>query len=109
MREVSGQAEELLVQLVAWEMLGAEEIDPKRLLRQLSLTDLSLVQANINDRPETKEFVSAQMVEIEMLYRRGFLVEDWSYTRRHECVRIEFQTVASPRHPVLRDMTAARA
>lgn len=109
MRVVSGQAEELLVQLVAWEMLGAEEIDPKELLRKLSLADLSQVQSNINDRPETKEFVSTQMVELEMLYRRGFLVEDWSYTRRHECVRIKFQTVASPSHPAVREVTAARA
>jgi hypothetical protein len=109
MREVSGQAEELLARLVAWEMLGAEEQDPKVLLRQLSLSDLSLVQANINDCPETKEFVSVQMVELELLYRRGFLVEDWTYQREHECVRISFTALDTTTHEALRGVTSARA
>jgi hypothetical protein len=109
MREVSNEAELLLMQLVAWEMLGQEDVNPKVLLRQVSLADLSAVQRNINARPETKEFVAVQMVELELLYRRGFLTEDWNYTRSDECVMIKFETGDQLSHPALRLATEARA
>lgn len=94
MREVSTEAEDLLVNLVAWEMLGRDDFDPKMLLRKLSLSDLFTIQTNILGTPETKKFVSVQMVELEVQYRRGKLQCDWSYERNGECVRLYYLPLA---------------
>ena len=71
--------------------------------------DLSVIQANINDRPETKEYVSVQMVELELLYRRGFLVSDWSFKRTNTNVAIHFEAADRTTHEALRTVTCARA
>jgi hypothetical protein len=107
MKLVSQGAEDVLVQLVAWELLGAEDVDPKRLLRTLPLPDLAIVQANINAQSdEVKQFVSVQMVELEMLYRRGFLSGDWSYKKESSCVHLNYpSTELSPL--LLRNMLMA--
>lgn len=109
MREVSQAGEDVLMQLIAWEMFGRDDLDPKRLLRQLSLADLSLVQCNINESArEVKKFVSVQMVELELLYRRGFLVGDWTFERMDECVSLTFDP-GMPTSKGMREATAARA
>lgn len=91
MKEVSAAAEELLMQVVAWEMLGREDFDPKVLLRQVPLADLSVVEANIVEKIDgAKDFITIQMVELEMLYRQGRLIGDWSYSRCQTSVRLSF-------------------
>lgn len=90
MREVSTEAEDGLIQMVAWEMLGRDDFDPKEILRKLSLPDLFIIQTNIMSTPETRKFVSVQMVELEVQYRRGRLRGDWNYERKGKCIRLSF-------------------
>jgi len=101
MPEVSSKAEDILTQLVAWELLGAEGVDPKHLLRSLSLQDLVIIQANINKQTDRmRKFITVQMVEIELLYRHGFILGDWAFKKDATCVHLKYaSTVASPLFP----------
>ena len=100
MRTVSDGAEDLLAKLVAWELLGRDDFDPKDLLRKVPLPDLILVQTNINDQSdEVKEFVCVRMLEAELLFRSGFLTTDWSFYRCGTCVNICYDTKGrTPQH-----------
>jgi hypothetical protein len=83
MKQVSEQAEEVLSQLVAWEMLGREDIDPKPLLRQVPLADLSIVLANIGQGGFPFDTsVSLRLVYLEHAYRTGKLEGDYELERK---------------------------
>lgn len=91
MVQVSAAAEDILMQLIAWEMWDAR-VDPKNLLRQVPLADLSIIQGNISRQEEgVKKFASVQMVELELLYRNGLLIGDWSYRKDNTCVSLNFK------------------
>jgi len=77
MHFVSEVAENLMFKLVAWEFLNRDDFDPKTLLRALPLADLKLIVGNMENMPNSREFLSTQMVKVEMLYRLGQLKEDW--------------------------------
>jgi hypothetical protein len=81
MAQVSEEAEELLSQLLAWEM-GATELDPKVLLRQVPLADLAVVLSNIdNESFVFQTSATLRLVYLEHLYRTGNLGGDWEVTR----------------------------
>lgn len=88
--QVSQEGEDVVVQLVAWETLGREE-DPKLLLRQVSLSDLSILHLLVQDE-ELKKFVFSRLVEVEMLYRVGKLESDWAVRRSGRCVRLSYES-----------------
>jgi len=75
MNYISEVGETLMFRLIAWELLGRKDFDPKVLLRALPLADLDLLTKNINIRDEG--FLSTQMIKVEMMYRLGRLREDW--------------------------------
>jgi hypothetical protein len=98
MKKVSDNVQDVFSQLVAWECLGMPEVDPKILLRQVSLGDLSIVSSNIKSQGSAlKEFVCCSMVGLEILYRTGMLVGDWSFTRDGEKVRLSYEPMNFPR------------
>lgn len=85
MQRVSEQADEALAQLIAWE-LGAE-LDPKVLLRQVPLADLSVVLANVGEVGcvLTDTSVALRLVFLEHSYRIGQLGGDWNVEKKgHE-------------------------
>lgn len=86
-------SEDIMMQLVAWELLGVDDIDPKPLLRRLPDQDLFSILENIMAKPDVREFVSVQMVELEVMHRRGVLLEDWNYERDGQCVSLTFVVV----------------
>ena len=90
MAKVSSGGEQLMVLLVAWEMLGRADLDPHAILRDVSTADLELVQTNICSAPETRSFVSCELIEIELMYRRGLLMGDWSIRRSDDEVKLDF-------------------
>jgi hypothetical protein len=90
---VSEAGEELMVLLVAWEMLGRADLDPHQILREVDLEDLEAVHLNISIDPKTRCFVCCEMVELEMLYRRGLLQGDWSMRRQDAEVQLNFMVI----------------
>lgn len=82
MQKVSEQAEEALAQLIAWE-LGAE-LDPKALLRQVPLADLSVVLSNVGEEDAVlaDTSVSLRLVFMEHEYRLGHLGGDWDVEKK---------------------------
>lgn len=93
--QVSDETQNLFMKLVAWECFGAQEYDPKDLLREVPLSDLRTVSRNIKSQgAEMKNFACVSMVELELLYKTGLLAGDWHYTRRGDKVNITYDTVA---------------
>ena len=90
MTHVTEPSQELFTKLVAWELLGVEDDDPKALLRQVPLSDLSLVAKNIQDIPDADQFVSTTMVSLELGYRLGKNT-DWSWEREGVTVHLGFK------------------
>lgn len=95
MNTVSMGGEDLMAQLVAWEMLGREDLDPHRILRSVLVEDLERVQRNLLGSFERARdrFVSCQLIEIELLWRRGMLREDWCILRSDGSVRLIFNFI----------------
>lgn len=91
MANVSEGGVELFAQLVEWEMFDRKDVDPKSLLRGVSLGDLSIASKGLDARGGLGEFVTAQMVELEMLYRTGRIV-DWVVERNGKNVRISVKS-----------------
>jgi hypothetical protein len=90
MNVVSTGGEELMTLLVAWEMLGRDDLDPHKILRDVTEEDLETVRGNIRGVPETKSFVSCELVELELMFRHGLLEGDWSLEREENEVRLNF-------------------
>lgn len=84
MQRVSEQADEVLAQLIAWEMDLRAELDPKALLRQVPLADLSVVLSNIGEGGSilTDTSVSLRLVFLEHAYRLGHLGGDWEVEKK---------------------------
>jgi hypothetical protein len=91
MGKVSESGEEILVRLVEWEMFGREDVEPKMLLEDLSLTDLATVSDNLSRLPDAGSFVTPQMVSMELMFRRK-LIGAWNYLRDGDHVRISVRT-----------------
>lgn len=91
MSQVSPAAQDVFVDLVKWEMLGFD-LDPKALLRQVPLGDLSIVKSNIDKNGISGLTATESLVEAEILYRTGKLVEDWSYEKKDESFRLHYRT-----------------
>lgn len=91
---VSENGGEVLVRLVEWEMFGREDVDPKRLLRSLSLADLATVSSNLDRMPDAGAFVTPQMVSMELLQRQN-LIAAWGFTRDGDHVRLSIQANAA--------------
>lgn len=85
---VSEGTGELFEQLLAWELFGRGDFDPKALLRQVPLPDLAVVLSNLGSGPTPKS-VSVDLVKAEHLYRTGKLDGDWEIInhRRHVAVK----------------------
>jgi hypothetical protein len=90
MSQVSEGGAELFTQLVEWEMFGREAC-PKELLRGVPLSDLSIASRGLEERGGLGEFISSQMIEMEMLFRSG-RIQDWSYTREGDHVTLSIDT-----------------
>jgi hypothetical protein len=89
MSEVSEAGQHLLTQLVAWEFFDRQDLDPRVLLRQASLADLSVVQENIRRSGlDESKFVSATLVGLELHYRLGHLGGDWDFKREGKDVTL---------------------
>jgi hypothetical protein len=98
MKLVSEGVQDVLTHLVAWECLGVTKFDPKILLRQIPLSDLSVISANIKKQGSAlKEFVCVSMVGLEVLYKTGMLVGDWSYVRNDKKVSLTYEPVNFPK------------
>lgn len=86
-RLVSEASVEILSELLAWELFE-NDVDPKILLRQVSLADLSVIAANIQDDPETYlPFACTALINLELKYRKGE-VRDWNLVRDGQHVHI---------------------
>lgn len=97
MKRISESGEDLFTQLIAWEMLGRVDLDPQLLLRQVSLADLSVVAATIEERGDRlKDFVSTTLVGLELKYRRGALEGDWQVKREGQCVQLRYSPRSLP-------------
>lgn len=99
-RKVSEEGQDLFGDLLAWELFDVD-LDPKILLRQASLQDLSLVQANaleIADR--IPESIALGMVSLELSYRSG-RVADWSYERDGKEVKLFVKMKEAAKHITL--------
>lgn len=80
MAQVSEEAEELLSQLLAWEM-GAD-LDPKIILRQVPLADLAVVLTNMDQESFVfQTSATLRLVYLEHMYRTGNLGGDWEVSR----------------------------
>lgn len=89
MAQVSEQAEDLLYDLMAWEFLGAD-LDPRVVLRQVSLADLCVVQSNL-EKLQSLESATVTLLGIELAYRTGKLVGDWEFTQDGEHANVKAQ------------------
>jgi hypothetical protein len=90
--EVSNDGSDLMAQLVAWEMLGREDIDPHRLLRNVSERDLDIVRKNLRTslNGTRTRFLCYELIELELFWRRGLLKGDWKVIRNGDNVKMEF-------------------
>jgi hypothetical protein len=96
MKAVSERSANILIQLVAWEMLHEDSsVDPQALLRSLPLEDLHTVHANVFSDTRCLEFTTVQMVDLELKFRLGLLHGDWSYERDNTCVKLKFAPVTT--------------
>lgn len=95
MSQVSEGGVELFTQLVEWEMLGRDDVCPKALLRGVSLADLSIASRGLDERGGLGQFVTAQMVEMELLYRTG-KIQDWDYKREDDNVTLSLRPLKAP-------------
>jgi hypothetical protein len=86
------ETEDLLMQLVTWECLDNQSVCPKLALRQLSLPALSVAYVNIEnwDANIESRFAVAKMVKVEMMYRMGKLVGDWTYLRLEKKINLRY-------------------
>lgn len=80
MQTVSEQASDVLAKLLAWEM--GSDADPKVLLRQVPLADLSVILSNMEDGQLPVLSVSMRLVLLEHEYRTGNLGGDWEVERK---------------------------
>ena len=69
------------------------DADPRELLRQISLADLSVVAANISSMRHGPT-LSTGLVQLELQYRRGELSGDWKCRRDSKGVLIEYDLPA---------------
>lgn len=97
MQIISEEGQDLISRLIMWEMLGQEDVDPKVLLRQMSLADLSILAENLSDEDAfAMGSASARLVLLEMHYRMGRLADDWDLQRDGK----ELTLVIKPLAPV---------
>jgi hypothetical protein len=89
---ISPHGQDVVRLLVAWELLGAEDIDPKQLLREMAIDDLFLVREN-SLLAEDEDFLSIKMVGLEVMYRSGLLVGDWDVFQEGDLVTLSYTTV----------------
>lgn len=92
------ETENTFAQLVSWELLGRDDVNPKVLLRSIPFAQLCVVAKSVADqgRPPKDQFISEVMVFLEMDYRTGRLEGDWSYERSRDCVQLVFARKGSP-------------
>jgi len=100
-KQVSTEGEELFAELVAWELLGDTEVDPKAVLRSASDEDLQTVAANVHGDKKLKDFLIVRMVELELLFREQLLGEDWTVVRNGNCVTLSFNPATVAPQPSL--------
>lgn len=105
MCKVSESGEEVLVRLVEWEMFGRDDVEPKLLLKTLSLADLVAVSQNLDKMPDAGHFVTPQMVSMELLLRRDLIVS-WDYVRDGDHVQISLQPKLAPTYIPLTFLTS---
>jgi hypothetical protein len=85
MKTLSMRGQELMSELIAWEM-GWSESHPRPLIREILLPDLSILMANSGVLSILSEIVGtpckavAVLLEVELLYRQGKLQGDWLLT-----------------------------
>jgi hypothetical protein len=86
------ETQDLLMQLVTWECLNNLLVDPKLILRQISLGDLSILHTNVTvgDTASIERFVVVKMIKVELLYRMGKLKGDWTYLRLGEKINLRY-------------------
>jgi len=92
MGAVSMTGQNLMSKIIEWELVGADEpIDPHRIVRDLSDSDLESLWENIKDvAPEMKVLVSYQVVELERIYRQGLMRGDWLCIQEGARVRLSY-------------------
>jgi hypothetical protein len=90
MSTVSELSQDLFSDLVTWELLGDADIDPKTVLRQVPLSDLSVVRSR-----KLPECVCTTLIDLEWQYRVG-QVRDWTCTRCGDKVKITYDVVSPP-------------
>lgn len=78
-------------QLIAWEFFGRDDLNPHTILRALSLPDLCIVQTNVEKKVHNpKQYVCVEMLNLEVRYRTGLLIGDWSFTRTGDSVNLKY-------------------
>lgn len=70
------ELDEVVLRLISWELLGDRKVCPKTFLREMSLSVLTDLESRL--RSDWRDFLSPQMVRLEMRYRHGLLREDWT-------------------------------
>jgi hypothetical protein len=104
---ISGKADETVMLLVAWELLGRRDVDPKELLRNMEMEDLLFVRNSIRAAGVGDEFITTQMVVVEVMYRNGLLTKDWRYTRDGDHVQLEYTPVRKDRMPSMLSLVSS--
>lgn len=80
-----------------WECLEGEG-DPKLILRQVSLPELSVLVVNIDHGegrlvPTLDKFVVVQMIKVEMMYRKGLVDGDWTFLRLGNKINLRYSLI----------------
>jgi hypothetical protein len=96
MREVSEESQDLVEQLVAWELIkGREDLDVKLVIRQIPLADLSILAANISEGdPFSAGSAVARLVLLELHYRTGHMADDWNLERKGQDLLLTIHPLA---------------
>jgi hypothetical protein len=88
---LSDSIQDLLADLVMWECLDKQEVNPKLILRTVSLPELSILAANIDTGEDYLEkFVVVQMIKVELMYRKGLLKGDWTFLRCGQKINLRY-------------------
>jgi hypothetical protein len=89
---VSNRGQDQLSKIIEWELVGSDApIDPHRIMRDLSDSDLESAWDNLQGAPpDTKKFVSYQVVELEKIYRQGLMHGDWNCIQEGSRVRLSY-------------------
>jgi hypothetical protein len=96
--------DEVILRLISWELLGDREVCPKKVLREMSLSDLTSLENQI--RADWESFLTPQMIKLEKRFRLGLLREDWILEEIGKNALLRYSPLRPGRAPVMLDLVS---